>query len=38
MMAMEHNDDCVWRTKNEVRHHGDPDLAECTCKCHEVSS
>ena len=37
-LVMEHNDDCIWRTKNKVNHLGDPDLGECSCKCHKVSS
>jgi len=35
---MEHNDDCIWRTKNKVNHLGDPDLGECSCKCHKVEA
>lgn len=36
-MAMEHTEDCIWRTKNNVRH-SDAGYGECECGCHEVSS
>jgi len=42
MMAMDHTKDCAWRTKYNVDHHGKdkqfPDLKECICDCHGVSS
>ena len=35
---MEHTEDCVWRTKNNVNHFGVKGLKDCKCGCHEVSS
>ena len=33
-MMLEHNDDCVWRTKNNVDHNGVKNLNDCECDCH----
>ena len=33
-VMLEHSDDCVWRTKNNVDHSGVKNLEDCECDCH----
>lgn len=31
---LEHSDDCIWRTKNDVNHSGVENFVDCECDCH----